>query len=313
MAKTSTEPVLLIVTDLVITSVWLKKHLKDHFQIIHEKTEKGAIDRIKNTQIDFIIVDGHMKNLHPLTFLLQLKKSISPKWVPILFITENLKKSFRDRVVKAGATDFLNEPLDEGELFSRIATSLKTSETQKKIKEISEELKQTRQNLPQNILSTKFLLSDKAIRELARAKREKTPLTIAIIRLDSFEEMEARFGTHGMDKLLMIFSNLLIESIAETDILIPSKDGKFILIMPGIDIAKAEKISEELRNKIQKRTFKTSKGTLSLSVSIVLTTYDEKNKLGSEEEFDRMLELAGGAMKKIQKTSQIISISKRSS
>jgi len=313
MAKATSKPILFILTDRIITGVWLKRHLQDQFHIIQEKTEKTALDRIQNSTIDFIIVDASLKEVNLFPLLMKLKKAVSPHWIPIVVVTDNLKKAFRSRAMKAGATDFLQDPLDEAELYTRIANSLKANEQQRKIAEISEELKTYRQNLPQTVLSSKFLLSDKAIRALAKAKREKNPFTISLIRLDSFHELTERFGTRGMDKLLLIFSELLMPLISPKDILIPSKEGTFILIMPNTTLETAEETAEKIRKKVRERTLKTSKGTLTLSISIAVTTYDEKGKRGSEAEFDRMLEIASHALKKIEKTSQIISVPKRSS
>jgi diguanylate cyclase (GGDEF)-like protein len=312
MGKAPSLPTLLIITDLVITGVWLKKHLKHLFFIIQEKSPEDALERLKNTVVNMIIIDGHLKDLHVPSPLTQIKKATSPERLPLLLITDNIKKSYQDRLRKAGITDFLNDPLEDEEVQSRVPNAMKTSERQKKVLGLSEVLKESKHQLSENVLSSKFMLSDKAIRELARAKKEKKPLIMALIAIDSYRELEERFGTLGIDKILLFFSKIITQFIRPKDILIPNKEGKFILIMPDTEEEPAQIIAEAIQNRLKEKSLNSSKGRLFLSSSIVLSSYNEKTKMQTESQFDKMLDLANSALKKTNKTSQIISITKRS-
>ncbi len=146
MNKYTALPTLLIITDKMITSVWLKKHLKSLFHIIQEETEEQTLMRLQNTTVDCVIVDSNIKDLQPASFLMKLKKVLSPNWIPILLITDTLKKSYRMRMIKAGATDFLNDPLQEEEVLNRVNLSLQTKERQQKIIGLSDVLKTQKKN-----------------------------------------------------------------------------------------------------------------------------------------------------------------------
>ena len=61
--------------------------------------------------------------------------------MPLLLITNQLKKKFISQALNAGVSDFINEPLDELEIGQRIAVALKFQQLQNKTSRIAGKLK----------------------------------------------------------------------------------------------------------------------------------------------------------------------------
>lgn len=284
-------PNLLLVSDQVITAAWFKKHLKSLFYIFHEKTEYTAIERLKKEKIDFIIIDGNLMDLDPIYFLSELKKVIKGSLIPILFKKQNNHPSFQDLLRQAGVIDFLGDSLQEEELFSKIAASLKKGELQEKVSQVALELKRTSEKLPETLFG-KFLLPDKAIRGLAKAKQNNLPCSIAIITLTNIDDLHRRFGS-GMEKLIQSVAKALFKYLRKTDYLISSKEGKFLLILPNTKDSKANALLQELEKKMKAHPLKTNKGPLELAFTFFITT------LEAEREFDKMIATAGRALQNI--------------
>ena len=69
--------------------------------------------------VDLVIVDYMMPELHGIDFIHQLRATHGKEDVPVLMITANDQKQIRYRALDAGATDFLTKPVDKIEFMAR--------------------------------------------------------------------------------------------------------------------------------------------------------------------------------------------------
>jgi diguanylate cyclase (GGDEF)-like protein len=84
-------------------------------------------------------------------------------------------------------------------------------------------------------------------RELARAKRESTPLSIAIIDLDRFKNYNDDHGHQAGDRLLKQLAAAWRQELRATDILARYGGEEFALALPGCDVMDATGLVERLR------------------------------------------------------------------
>ncbi|MDE3045082.1 MAG: response regulator [Verrucomicrobiota bacterium] len=128
---------LLVISENPTVSIWLKKHLNAQFFVIETDSKEKALGLIHDTPFDFIILDGAIEECDPLDLSRELR-ALTP--VPILLITNRLKKEYRQTAFKAGVTSFLSEELDDEELKIRIENGRKATETQRKTSNLSSRL-----------------------------------------------------------------------------------------------------------------------------------------------------------------------------
>lgn len=84
-------------------------------------------------------------------------------------------------------------------------------------------------------------------REVARARREGSPLAVALLDLDHFKHYNDRFGHQAGDRLLKEIAASWQRVIRETDILARYGGEEFALALPGADLEGAIKLLERLR------------------------------------------------------------------
>jgi diguanylate cyclase (GGDEF)-like protein len=84
-------------------------------------------------------------------------------------------------------------------------------------------------------------------RELARAKREGTPLTIGIVDLDRFKDYNDDHGHQAGDRLLRQFAAAWGQELRATDVIARYGGEEFALALPGADLGDATAIVERLR------------------------------------------------------------------
>jgi PleD family two-component response regulator len=284
MSKQLRHPTLLVVTDNPSIRIWIKNHLDDQFFVLSADKRFEAIQAL-NASLDFIIVDALFEDCDALELCKDLSALSKKNLVPILLVTGRLKKSFRDQAMSAGVTDFLSDELDLEELQMHIDAGLKAAASRKKTEDFGRGIK-----LPKltssSTLKNKVVLNDQALKLLAAAKEEKTPVALLLMRIDQ---------ATGGEMLAPFIRGLL----REKDVLISSADGGLILLLWNTKPLVAKVIAERLSEKIKNHSFESKKLTVSIAVSSLEA---------SEKGFHKMIDSATKSLKTHSETNLIISI-----
>jgi diguanylate cyclase (GGDEF)-like protein len=83
-------------------------------------------------------------------------------------------------------------------------------------------------------------------RELARARREGTSLTLVSIDLDGFKAVNDRLGHHGGDDVLRWAAGALHDFLRPGDILGRLGGDEFAVLAPGVPVSGATRLAERL-------------------------------------------------------------------
>ncbi len=289
MSKSLKLPTLLVVADNPTVRFWVKKHLDERFFILAAENRQEAIQAL-NSRLDFIIVDAALESTDALSLCKDLRAMV--KLIPIILITGRLKKSFRDQAYRAGVTDFLSDQLDEKELENYISAGQKAATVREKTTDLS-------QSIPafsaasNGSLKSKVVLTDKALKILSEAKASKVPVAQLLIQIDHFEKWETK--EEICDALERFIQNLL----REKDSLIPSKEGRYILLLFNTLPEAGKKVAIRLKERIGDHPFSAMRR---LTVSIAVSALE-----ASEKRFQKMIDAATKSLKTRSETNLIIS------
>ncbi len=296
MSKQLKLPTLLVIADNPTIRFWVKKHLDDKFFIICAEKRHEVIDAL-NSRLDFIIIDSELESCDALDLCKEISKITQKSLVPILLVTGRLKKSFRDKAHQCGVSDFLSDQLDLDELEIRIATGKKAASARDKTVDLGLSIKMPTQNFSGGSLKNKFVLTDAGLKLLAEAKKENTPIALLILQIDHFTDLE---NSSDMAGHLNAFIQRLLR---EKDVLIPSTEGRSILLLWNTKPDASRLIAERLREKIRLHRFSTKAGPQELTVSIAVSSLE-----ASEKGFSKMIDSAVKSLKTHSETNLIISL-----
>jgi diguanylate cyclase (GGDEF)-like protein len=83
--------------------------------------------------------------------------------------------------------------------------------------------------------------------ELARVERFGGSLTVVMADLDSFKDVNDRFGHPAGDSVLREFARLLQESLRDVDLASRWGGDEFLLVLPGTDLSGGAQVAERIR------------------------------------------------------------------
>jgi len=110
-----------------------------------------------------------------------------------------------------------------------------------------------------------------AMKMLSISKREKKNLSIAVINIDQFKEINDTHGHTIGDKVLISLVDTINDLIRDSDVFVRFTGDEFVLLLPGTDLNNAYIISEKIRksmvglNVADKVSFTISIGVAELS------------------------------------------------
>jgi diguanylate cyclase len=120
---------------------------------------------------------------------------------------------------------------------------------------IKEEMQETRQWLQEDTLTgaqNRRGMDMTLTREIARAKRNKTALSMAMVDIDHFKRINDKYGHDAGDAMLVHLSTVIKSVLREADVLVRYGGEEFLIVLPDSDIRGANYVVDRLRQVIQK-------------------------------------------------------------
>ena len=301
-------PTLLLITDSPVTRVFFEEALSqlEDYSLLCSNSSVDAFDSLHKTYISFIVIDENTPYIDLAEMCMKIRKLKDYQHTPILIITAHLKKSFTRRLLKAGATDFLREPLEQDEFFHRMEMAKEMKKTQQKMSSLSSRL--TVGPSENASMEERVVLDDRAVKLISNALADETALALLMIEIDQYDHFHKAHGTKAGNGLLIDFQDHLQALMRGQDLLFSQKKGKFLVLLPRTTSKAAQFIAENIQESLEMETFHSGEIAFNLTVSIGLVTLDEegsKTKSASFN-FDRLMQAATSCLNEAKKKGNAI-------
>lgn len=124
--------------------------------------------------------------------------------------------------------------------------------------------------------------------ELARCRRHNKPLSLIIMDMDNFKEVNDNYGHQEGDKVLSFIAGLLKEGFRSSDVVARYGGDEFVAILPETDKKIATHIAERILEKIKTTDIPVPDKKLRLSVCIGISSVSPEEGLSSRELVSRV-------------------------
>lgn len=143
--------IILVVDDEQISRMKMQKVLSSHYSVIAVENGKKALELVRTTDVDLILLDIRMPGIDGYEVCKQLKQNSRTIDIPVIFLTSMGQTLDVTKGFDLGAVDFITKPVSPPILRARVATQL-TLHNQKrtleeKVQERTRELVHTREEV----------------------------------------------------------------------------------------------------------------------------------------------------------------------
>ncbi|MEA3370788.1 MAG: diguanylate cyclase [Campylobacterota bacterium] len=160
------------------------------------------------------------------------------------------------------------------ELKSRALLYQKIDERTKELLLLNEKLNEMAHVDPLTGAYNRRYFYDISKKILSFTRREKQPLTIAMIDIDKFKDVNDNHGHDIGDEVLITLVNEVKNSIRESDVFVRYGGEEFILMLPNTDLEHALVITQKLRSAIESCD-KVENLSFTISIGVAAFNYEE--------------------------------------
>lgn len=116
---------------------------------------------------------------------------------------------------------------------------------------------------------------ERAVEEVERAIRYQRPLTVIILDLDHFKQINDRYGHQCGDRVLVELATLIQPCLRSIDCLCRHGGEEFLVLLPETDEDDAHFLAERLRREIAKKTMFSDTERFNITASFGIATLGE--------------------------------------
>ncbi len=305
------QPAILIVDDREANLLALESLLESsNAKIYTANSGNEALSLLLEQSFSLVLLDVQMPCMNGFEVAEIMRSNPQTLSIPIIFITAN--NTEKDHIFKgyeSGAVDYLTKPVEPVVLNSKVNVFLELWTEKNKLRSALADLEKANQKIKlqhdklQELAIRDHLtglyhrrwFDEVSIKEVAHAVRHDIHLSIAMIDIDYFKNVNDSYGHSAGDVVLVQIAGILLDSIREDDTLFRFGGEEFIILFPHTCHAAAVASCERIRLNIKKHTFGDNKTNLKLSVSIgvaELLELDEPIVNNLLENADKQLYLA---------------------
>lgn len=239
--------------------------------------------------VDLALVDLPWGSLDALEVALRAKLE-ADAFVPVVIVAEDASTITAMEGFIRGVDGFLNKPIENETLIAIINGLLQTRANYKRAADSSEELLRVSHRLP-GLYNRKFLTA-RLRDEIERARLVASPLSVWVIDVDDFKNINAVHGYARADKLLTQLTSFLRSHVRSIDTVCRFGGEEFVAVRPGMDGVRSVIEAERLRKALAEHDFvirvsDTESVTIRITASFGVAAYQ-----GSADDSHGLLRLA---------------------
>jgi diguanylate cyclase (GGDEF)-like protein len=117
-------------------------------------------------------------------------------------------------------------------------------------------------------------LFDRAQHEYERATRYGRPLSVLMLDIDHFKQINDTFGHAEGDQVLRVVAARCREGLRDVDLVGRYGGEEFAILMPETSLTDARQAAERLRRQVARSPIQTGRNALTITISLGVTTWD---------------------------------------
>ncbi len=268
---------ILLVDDDSVNQDTIKTVLKDlDLNVVIAESTENVADLILVYDFALILFAVAPSDTTAFEAAIALGQNEKTWYVPVIFQAglENFDELLLQGYA-AGAVDFIQKPVREIAFFAKVKVFLELDARQRQLAFATSKIQEQNLKLEDRAIRDSLTglynhnyLLEQLGREVSLARRYKKPLSVFLLDLDFFKEVNDTCGHPFGDFVLKEFAERVRTNLRESDIFGRYGGEEFLIISPNIDRHQADVVAEKIRKEIAVSAFVNSRHSRYVTVSI---------------------------------------------
>ncbi len=213
-------------------------------------------------------------------------------YIYLILLTAKGQKEDIVEGMSAGADDYIAKPFDSGELRARLHAAGRVLELESKLLSAYDALRHEAMHDHLTGLWNRSAILRILQKELARAERERIPVSAALADIDRFKRINDTYGHVEGDAVLRRTAEILKENLREYDAIGRYGGEEFLIVLPGCALDDAARRADQLRETLGETEFSASGEAFSITICVGVAVNDDDGTDGT----DALVRAADAAM-----------------
>ena len=282
--------VLYIEDSMVVAHIMIKLLRKMNLHVDHFRSADEALAAFEQHDYDLIVSDILLEGVMSGVGLVNRVRSYlsDKRRVPILAMSGMDETSRRIELFRLGVNDYITKPPVEEETRARVRNLIISKQLFDQVQAQSRQLYQLAMLDQLTDLYNRTGLNEFAAKYFEEASRDNAPLSLLIIDLDHFKNINDTRGHTAGDSVLARVGTMLKQACGEGDLAARVGGEEFVLILNQCGIEEALKRAEDIRRQVE--ALKPDDVTVTASIGLT------SRPLGKTVKFDDLFRVADRAV-----------------
>jgi len=224
--------------------------------------------RIQSSACELVMINLVSTGGAGLRLISRIRSNKDTRSMPILAMVDledhrPLVKSF-----ELGANDCVKLPLDALELTARVRILTRRKRLNDRLRENLHLSMRLATIDPLTGLYNRHYLGSHLRTLVTRARDMDRPLSMVMIDIDHFKQVNDTYGHAAGDKVLRAIAERISHNVRGVDLAARFGGEEFVIVMPDTDLAAARQIAERLRKVIAADTYDTGRDNIAIPLTV---------------------------------------------
>ncbi|HZY02526.1 MAG TPA: diguanylate cyclase [Anaeromyxobacteraceae bacterium] len=228
---------------------------REGYQVLTAAEGREAVKKAAAEAPDLVLLDMVLPDMDGLEVLRIMKATRSDQFLPVILLSVKSDLDSRVTGLRIGADDFLAKPFADAEVLARAAAMLRIKQLQDQLQEAKRLMEKLSIEDGLTRLYNHRHFQDELKREFGRAQRYNDPLSLIMIDLDHFKDVNDRHGHPFGDKVLRETAALVKGSVRDHDLCARYGGEEIAVILPKTMMTGALAVAERIHKGMNQKVF----------------------------------------------------------
>jgi diguanylate cyclase (GGDEF)-like protein len=228
---------------------------RDGYSVRCAEALSPARELIGATEWDILLLDRRLPDGDGVTFCHEIREKNSHGY--IILLTGDASQESKLAGFDCGADDYVTKPFQMDELLARVRAGRRIVELQKALLASNRRLEELSRTDDLTGVGNRRSFDAELVSRFEHALRYGRPLTLVMIDIDHFKEVNDTFGHQAGDEVLQRIARVLQRSTRQSDFVARFGGEEFVVLLPETPLLEGLRVAEKIRAAVAAENFPT--------------------------------------------------------